>query len=223
MSIQTASVRAAQLVGVALATSIAASTAHASHDLDGVVELSLLGAFPSGDYGRVVDDEGIGVDAMIGGRVADTVQLGLQLGWSRFGSAPVTDSVGHPFATVSDNTFMSHLVLRVQPRFGIVRPYVEGLLGARALFATDTGGALEGSSLRDTDWAASYGLGAGVGIRLLGGRDGPELSISAGLRHLWGSESTYLVVRDRYPDPTFEVRRSRTDVWQPRIGLSLSF
>lgn len=210
------------LLGWVLVAGLQAAEAAASHELDGVVEISLLGAFPSGEYGDAVDGAGAGVDAMIGGRVGDVLQLGLQLGWSRFGQAIVEDFDGR-LGEIADNTFMSHVVLRVQPRFGRVRPYVEGLLGTRALFTTGSTGLLGEPYLDGSEWVASYGLGAGLGVRLLGGAEGPQLSLSAGLRHLWGGQATHLVVRDRHPDPIFELRRSRTDVWQPRIGLSVAF
>lgn len=127
----------------------------------------------------------------------------------------------------SNNVFWTHALVRVQPRTGRVRPYVDGLLGFSYAY-TSTGvhvGYETESTTHLGDFAPSLGVGGGVTVLLVSRREA-VLSLNLGLRYLATGALDYLtkgaIQRDEN-GATFEPVRSSVNVVSPQIGVALGF
>jgi len=118
----------------------------------------------------------------------------------------------------------AHLVLRVQPTSGKVRPYVDALAGFK-LFQTQSTLVVDcgcddyvvdyETELEDS--AFSYGIGLGLQIEL----GDPHLSFETKFRYTRGEDATYLTrgsLNDR--NLSDRLRESSTDAWSIHIGFS---
>ena len=200
---------------------------------------------PQGGFGDNVTRAGVGGTLMAGIRFQGTpALLGLNFGYMNYGIERRTEPFSRtiPEVTVNVRTtndiILTHLLLRMQPEAGAVRPHVDGLFGFKYLF-TSTRIEDRGSSDRDPiassvnfdDFALSFGAGAGVDIRLAQpspGSDGrPSVRgvyLNLGARYLFGEEAEYLgqgaIERT---DGELNVRRSRTDLLTFGLGVTLQF
>ena len=132
-----------------------------------------------------------------------------------------------------------HFLMRLQPEFGLVRPYLDGLIGIQHL-TTDTqlndndgydeyGSSTGANHINDT--VLSYGFGGGLMFRLLGvrqsnHRSGFSMDLEMGVRYLRGGFAEYLTKGDIVVTDTqiiYYVSESRTDAVTGKIGLSFSF
>lgn len=207
---------------------------------------------PQGAFRDNVDDLGFGVDVFGGlGFGQSPVVLGLNVGFLIYGrekrKAPFSTTI--PDVTVevttTNNILKSHLVLRVQPPEGTLRPYLDGLFGLKYLF-TQTRVENEGFGQQEAiaqstnfdDVALSYGLGGGVAIELYRPQPTtPEkktieaLELRLGAEYLFGSEAEYLregPIEDingngRIEESELDVQRSRTALLVPQLGVSVRF
>jgi hypothetical protein len=138
-----------------------------------------------------------------------------------------------------------HLVLRAQPVIGATRPYVEALGGFKYLFTrTQIEDINRGqqdeevfSSTDYDDFTWSYGAGAGIDFDLyttydeLTGRENARIGLHLGVQWVFGPEAEYVAegeIRDldgdqQLDDDELDVRRSRTELIQPQIGISVYF
>lgn len=211
-------------------------------------ELNGLLGLPQGEFGDQVDAGG-GLNLYAGLQDARSpVAVGVNLGFLIYGierrSEPFSTTI--PDVTVdvqtTNNIFLGHLVLRVQPPGdrAALAPYLNGYFGFKYLF-TDTRIESErfeeeiATSTNFDDAALSYGLGGGVKIRLyqgaLGeadnGRPRPgNVYLNIGLDYLFGSEAEYLKkgsIRRENGQVTFDVERSATTILIPRLGVIVSF
>ncbi len=139
--------------------------------------------------------------------------------------------------TTRNYILMGHLVLRIQPSGGELRPYVEGLLGFNYLW-TETGVYDPGcgvgeiaSSVNQDDFAWSAGAGCGLLIRIYEkkknqDKGGFSISIDLGARYLLGGKAEYLseggIILDN-GRAIYDTRLSRTDLITTRIGMSFIF
>jgi len=204
-------------------------------------------AVPQGAFSDNVGRAGIGGTVMAGLRFSGTpAVVGLDLGFMNYGIERRTE----PFSTTipdvrvnvrtSNDILLSHLVLRLQPDDGSIRPHVDGLFGFKYLFTStrieDRGSAGRepiASSTNFDDFALSFGGGAGVDIRLAQPSPSADGSVSVrgvylnlGVRYLFGEEAEYLrrgSIERTNGDLTFDVRRSRTDMLTFGLGVSLKF
>ena len=131
-----------------------------------------------------------------------------------------------------------HLLLRLQPSLGAIRPYVESLVGLQHL-TTDTrvydeydydDSIASTNQLRST--VLSYGFGGGLVLNLssqlrrLDGRSRFSVLLDIGIRYLRGGAADYLVpgVMELSGDTvTYFINRSRTDILTPKIGVTFAF
>ena len=128
----------------------------------------------------------------------------------------------------TNSVFRAHAFVRVQPRTGRVRPYAEGLLGfghAHTGTSVDLGDDGGASTTHLADYAPSVGLGGGVTVLLVAGRD-TGLSLGLGLRYLTGGNVDYLtkgaIQRDEH-GATFEPERSPLSMLRAQIGIAVDF
>ena len=128
----------------------------------------------------------------------------------------------------SNNIFWTHALVRVQPRTGRLRPYAEGLLGfsyAYTSTSANLGDEAGASTTHLGDYAPSLGVGGGVTILLVSGRDA-GLSLNLGLRYLAVGELSYLTKGAIHRDEsgaTFEPTRSPVNLVSPQIGVAVGF
>lgn len=135
--------------------------------------------------------------------------LGVELGFMVYGSEtrrePFSSTIPNVFVDVTtrNNFFLAHLLVRLQPHTGAVRPYLQGMVGLNYLYTRtsieNTGNVGEeiASSEDAIDNAFSYGGGVGGMIRVwsrddedTGGLE--EVLIDLDARYVLGQEARYL-------------------------------
>jgi len=237
MNMKSKAVIAAGIVGLWLA-----GPGAAAEKFEGSLRFAL--GFPLGEFRDNLDRTGIGADFGFAYRWPGTiVSTGVSFGFLIMGSEsryePLSPTIPDLIVkvTTTNAILLGHVFVRLQPRSGAVRPYVEGLAGFHYLLTTTSlnddaewGGSL--SSTNFDDLAFSCGLGAGIKLNLLRvqRQDNPErlmgLDLDLGLRWLKGGRADYLKkgsVRRENGVVIYDVTTSRTDLCQAGVGLSFSF
>lgn len=204
--------------------------------------VNLLLGFPQGDFKDEVDKTGVG----IGGEFLYTpgnsfFGIGASLGFMVYGHEthrePFSSTIPNVFVdvTTDNNLIQGHLLFRVQPKTGPIRPYGEGLIGFNYLFTETTiedigDGEDIASSTDFDDVVFSYGAGGGVMINLYSGDPTRgklwKLMLDLRLRYLVGGEAEYLkegsiVVEDG--QVLYDISKSKTDMMTAQIGLTFEF
>lgn len=204
---------------------------------------------PTGEFDDNIEGLGFGGNIYVGA-VFPTApfSIGLDLGFLVYGrdtrNVPFSTTVG-PAVTVdvvtTNSIVQPHLVLRLQPPSGLVRPYLDGLLGFKYLFTEsrvrdedfrDNDGDIASTTNFD-DLAFSGGVGGGLYIRVARGNGNSfrSISIDLGLQYLMGQEAQYLaegpLVDDnengRLDRAELDIRRSTTTLLQPQVGIAVTF
>ncbi len=208
------------------------------------IDVNFILGLPQGEFGEHVDAVGFGGTIFGGIGLRDApLMVGLELGGMIYGFDRRKERFPNvPEVTIdvetSNNIVMGHLVFRLQPASGVVRPYVDGLVGLKYLY-TETSIESErnhgdqpfASSTNFDDVAFSYGAGGGLDLRIFNGPLGEErhpvaIAINLGVRYLFGSEAEYLKegsIRRVGDDVAYDVERSRTDLLVPQLGVRFNF
>jgi hypothetical protein len=207
--------------------------------------INFMLGFPQGSFKNNIDRTAIGGSADFLYRLPRSPFLvGASIAFMNYGYesreeffSPDIQEVLVDVAT-SNNIFNAHFLFRVQPLYGPVQPYIEGLLGVNHLYtetAVSTQEYDEDDEIARTvnlqDTVFSYGAGAGVMIHLLGsshrGRSvGQGLYLDLGLRYLKGGRAEYMREGDLVRGDGFVeyyVRESKTDLVKTFIGLTFAF
>ncbi len=198
---------------------------------------------PQGEFSEHLDNPGFG-GTVFGGLGFDRLPLvvGAEFSYLIYGFERRTE----PFSTTipdvrvdvetSNNIATGHLLLRLQPPSGAVRPYVDGLLGFNYLFTETT---IENrrfdrdyepiaAATNHDDAALSYGFGGGLSIGLYRGQMGEmtrpgALALNLGFRYLRGANADYLKegsIRRTDAGIRYEVERSATSMLVPQLGVT---
>ena len=205
-------------------------------------DISAAAAFPRGEMKDLLDDDGFGIGLRLAHRLGHSPFLvgfdfnALRLESDEFDTYDYVDGI-IPAATeleVSSNVLMGHFSLRLQRPHGILRPYVEGLLGVKH-FETEMKWFFEDGDFEDEpfdtetvtdDTALSYGLGFGLNMDVRRFGNGPGIALRAGCRYLQGSEAMY-VVDDSVEFDGFAVEfltaETETDMLSVDVGLTFRF
>ena len=193
-----------------------------------------VSGIPVGDFGdRVGTSPGVGFEFTSRvGRIP--ISVGAEFGYVMYGTATrrlqLTPGVPEVLTDVNttNNLLQTHALVRVQPRAGRVRPYVEGLLGFRHVFtSTSFRNPDEGTSgsTQLSDSAPSVGGGGGVTIGLVSGRH-VGLHLDIGLRYLTGGDAEYLtkggITRDE-TGVTLNPTRSAINLVSLQFGVAIDF
>ena len=197
--------------------------------------IGILAGLPSGEFSDNVDTSG-GVAGHVGYRLGETpVSLGVEVGFLWYGSesrkVPFSLTIPDVLVEVNTNNYvlLTHGRVRVQPRVGFVRPYVDGLFGFNYIFTRTSVdfGDLEERTVATTnldDFTPSYGGGGGVMINFPAWPD--SFSLDFAVRYLYGSEAEYLtqgsIIREE-GRATLDVTRSRIDLLNVYIGVAVDF
>jgi len=228
--------------------------------------IGLMGQFPQGEFKDEGVTTGFGIDINGMYYPVNELAFGLNLGGSRYGYSErqinfnyYTDLVKVTEET-SNNIGFGHLFFRIIPFRGNIKPYIEGLFGLKNLDTTtklysnsyncdsdpsygDYDDCQIAESTNSSDNALSYGVGAGLEIKLFSKvkftqykveveqSSNGNLSFFMNGRYLWGGEAQYLKKGDiEYSDPedgpvetTFNWNESKTDLLQLTIGVSFHF
>jgi hypothetical protein len=217
--------------------------------ISGQVNLRGTIGVPRGDLRSNIEGLGGGLHGYIGGWVDDRpLLIGLDVGIINYGrtvdEVPFNSTVGPRVpveVTTNNNVAEAHLSLRLQPRRGRFRPFVEGLFGFKYLFTRtaieDEGfGDDHGDDIADRtnydDFALSGGAGAGLDVRLYRQESAAKtlqaVSLHLGVWYLLGQEAEYLAegaLEDTNDNgmidrSEMDVRRSRTTFLQPQFGVT---
>jgi hypothetical protein len=206
------------------------------------VGINFLLAFPQDEFNEIVKQTGFGVAGeFLYSFPLVPVSIGLAGGYIIYGN----DSRRERFSlTIPDvyvdvkttnNIATGHFLLRVSPRQGSVRPYLDGLIGFNYLFtqtkinSQGTGDEVASSTNFD-DSAFSYGGGGGLLITLYQDKKAEDglaaVNLDLRLRYLFGSEAEYLKkgsIEISGGDVFYNVSKSVTDIITFQIGVTLEF
>ncbi|PEN13947.1 hypothetical protein CRI94_07790 [Longibacter salinarum] len=239
----------ALLLVAILSTSVAfAQNAPATMGPRGQGSLSFTVGVPVGEFADKLDNLGYGANLFLGGMLKNTpFTVGLDASFLVYGRSrkrvPFSTTVG-PAVNVdvvtTNSIVQPHLVLRLQPATGPVRPYLEGLIGFKYLFTEtrvedDRTDEKIASTRNFDDFAWSGGAGAGVDIRV--GQSVNQMGrqqafyLKLGVQYLRGQEAEYLAegaLEDTNNDGVLNeselpIRRSRTNLVQPMLGFAMTF
>ena len=202
--------------------------------------LNFILAFPQGEFKENVDRLGFGIGGefmFLTPQKGSPVGIGINAGFINYGSESRREpfSLTIPDVTVdvdrTNNLFNFHLMLRVAPYAGKLRPYAEGLFGGAYIYTQteikSRGSEEVASSTNFDDFAWNYG--AGVGLMYEVHRDnekGSAFFIDLRARYLYGSEAEYLKegsVIIENGQVTYEVSRSKTDLLTVQLGVIYFF
>ena len=222
-------------------------------------ELSLVWGWARGSFGDNIERPMPGVVLGFGGQVPQwPLVLSTELGWLNYGfddfvelRLPV-DAATTNSSTVNvdarNSILMGHLVTKFVPLQGIFMPYIDGVVGVKYITSkvdlersalidsADDGLIIIGDNrVRSTNsynaLALSYGLGAGINIRLFNGRlrmqeEDTAIYMHFGIRFLFGLEADYLAensIISTDEGVRFEQVSSDTDILIPKFGIQFGF
>jgi Outer membrane protein beta-barrel domain len=193
---------------------------------------------PTGEFKENVTNNGYGIGGNFLVRIGPSpVSVGVDAGFTTYGSEehrePLSPTIPELELKVrtNNNIVLTHALVRVQPRTGNVRPYIDGLIGFKYLFTEtsifdDSGDEELASTNNFSDFAFSYGVGGGVQVRLGSlGRRG-DISLDGKVRYLAGGRAEYLKkgsIRRENGNVFFDVLSSRTDVVTVQVGITFRF
>lgn len=216
--------------------------------ITGQGSLSFALGLPTGEFNQNIDNLGYGANIYVGAEFPNSIfGIGLDFSFFVYGrstrNVPFSSTVG-PAVTVdvitTNSIVQPHLVLRMQPSTGTVRPYLEGKFGFKYLF-TDTRVQDEqrereevASSRNFDDFTISGGAGAGAHFMIM--ESVPEsgvgnIYINLGFQYSLGREAEYLASgpivdtnnTGRIDREDLDVRRSTTHLLIPMVGLAMQF
>jgi hypothetical protein len=196
------------LASLALLVLLSGTLGYSGEKFQASADLTL--GFPLGVFNKNMDHSGVGGSGYFAFKFKDSpFSAGLSFSVLVLGSQTRAElfSAEIPEVEVDVTTrnyiLMGHLVLRIQPPEGELRPYVEGLLGFNYLW-TETGVYDQGwgdraiaSSVNQSDLAWSAGAGGGLMIRICEKKRNREkgifgIFVDVCARYLLGGRAEYL-------------------------------
>lgn len=206
--------------------------------------LNILVGVPQTEFKENVDNVGIGLSGFFGYNIPQSpFILGGSLGFMIYGSEtreePFSTTIPDVWVdvTTTNSIFNGHLMVRVQPQEGTLRPYLDGLLGFSYL-STSTEIEDQGwddddniaSSTNQDDFTSSYGGGGGLMIKVYEGvnqNDSPyTIFVDLGVRYLIGGNAEYLKegsITIKNGKVYYDLNKSTTDLMIYQIGAAINF
>ena len=200
------------------------------------IGFDFLTVFPRGEFKDNIKNNGYGAGGDFLVRLKQSpILIGVDLGGVVYGSETrkVTLLADVPEVradvTTGNNIFLTHLLVRAEPRHGAVRPYADGLIGFKYLFTNTSINIDSENNASETnlsDLTLSYGFGGGVQVRLNPNPKRLEVLLDGKVRYLRGSRAEYLregSIHRENGAVFFDVLRSRTDVVTAQVGITFRF
>jgi hypothetical protein len=202
------------------------------------VGIDFTAAIPKGEFKSNIDSNGYGIGTQfLYGIKKSPFLVGADLGFVTYGAEEFRQSLSETIPEVevkvrtTNNIFMSHFLLRAQKREGVVRPYVDGLIGLKYLYTrtsvtNDFSDEALAASNNFSDSTFSYGAGGGVQFLLANTGGNRDILLDTKVRYLKGSNAEYLkkgsIIRGN-GQVFFDTLFSRTDVLTLQIGVTFRF
>ncbi len=200
--------------------------------------------FPAGEYKDQIDKTGVGISGeFLYSPTSSPVGIGVSLGFMQVGD----ENRREPFSTTvpdvtvevntSNNLAQFMLLLRLQPKWGPILPYADGLLGMNYLYTETTiknasNDEEVASSTNLDDDAFAYGFGGGLMIKAYDKQKSQpdskpvQVFIDLGARYILGGEADYLkegsIAREG-GQVTYDVTTSKTNITTAHIGVAINF
>jgi hypothetical protein len=203
----------------------------------GQLAINFLTVVPRGEFSENITNNGYGMSLQGLARIGSTpVLIGGDFGFVVYGSESHRELIGTPLVDfqvrvrTSNVILLPHFIVRAQPRAGLVRPYVDGLIGLKYLYTEtsikdeDTDETIESdTNLSDTSF--SYGVGGGLQIPFTKNHE-THAVFDVGVRYLRGGRAEYLrkgSIREVNGSVVYDVFSSRTDVLAVQVGVTFRF
>jgi hypothetical protein len=204
------------------------------------VGIDFATGFPLNEFRDNIDAVGLGVNGYFAYRIPGSpVSIGSSFSYLNYGRTrreePISMTIPEVFLDVvtTNNIYLGHIFLRLQPSRGSLRPYLDGYFGFHGL-STNTSLRSQGIDNEDIasdnisrDITPSYGAGAGLMIRVYEARrERFAVDIELGARYLKGGEADYMREDSIWLDYTgyiYDIYRSHTDLVTAQIGICFSF
>jgi hypothetical protein len=201
----------------------------------------IVGA-PQGEFKDNLDATGYGITGHIGySPKTQPLMIGVEFGYMNYGSEtrtePFSTTIPDVFVnvTTTNNLVLTHLFLRVQPSRGIIRPYLEGLVGF-SYFFTETkienknrSGEEIASNTNQDDATFSGGGGLGAMVQVYSkDKDNRKIEVLLDFRtrYLLGGEAEYLKkgsIRRESGRVVYDINRSKTNLLTFQFGVAVRF
>ncbi len=198
------------------------------------VSLNFIPSFPLKGFHEGLNANPLGGGADLLWRFSGSpVSVGLSVGLQGYGWTTRIENFSPDIPETQvkvgtgNNLLLGHLLVRLQPAKGNIRPYADGLIGITYLW-TETGvygrdWSRVTSSVNFDDSALSFGVGGGVMLPIIS-KPTFGLLFDAGARVLFGGRADYLpkggLVREN-GGLVANYLTSRTDLVTAHVGLSL--
>lgn len=201
-------------------------------------DLNLLLGIPEGEFRDNLDREAVGLNGSFGVQLPESpLQFGVELGIMTYGSDRRRENFSPNIPEVSVvvrtdyDIFTGHLFGRFERPVGLVRPYVDGLIGLKYLFTESRvrDDNFQGEDIASTvnfdDTTFSYGLGGGLKF-LVYEQGFHQYLINLKARYLRGGQARYLqpgsieVVNGSL---RFDESRSNTNLITVHLGVAFKF
>ena len=227
---------------ICLAVLFFASSGDAQQSFQGSLNFCL--GFPQGEFKNNVDSIGLGGTGHFAYNFPrSSISVGAHFGILVYGRESSTESFSTQILDFDLNEvttnmiFMCHFLLRVQPQKGIIRPYLDGLIGFNYIW-TDTSvkshrsGETHNIAISNiqNDLVLSWGTGGGVMIRVYSKkrkkRNPFVIYIDLGAHYVWSKEAEYMKegsIRQENDQILYDIYKSTTDLLTGHIGFTFAF
>lgn len=197
---------------------------------------------PQGEFRSELNRESYGLDAAFTYQLPQSpIHIGVGFGYQNFGWQERNEFLSRDIPEVdvrvrtTNNMISPHLIMRVEPEFGLISPFLEGSLGFNYLYTQtaiiDDWDEEEIASNVNYDYTTSnFGVGGGMKIKLYEGYDDEGdffgVSLIAKTKYMIGGEALYLKeggLSSSNGNLNYEVSRSRTDLRTFNVGFVFNF
>lgn len=205
------------------------------------IDFSFALGNPQGSFAQSLDRNAYGVDASVTAKIPNMpVHIGAGFIYQNFGWTERNEYFNSNIHEVdvrvrtTNNMVTPHLLLRLEPAFGRLSPFLEGSVGFNYLYthsAVINDWDEEMSGTVNYDYITSnFGMGGGLKFRLYEGfdDDGEYMGVALVLRvrRMIGGEALYLREGDLVSTSSgleYNLSKSRTDLTTFNIGFMLNF